>query len=74
MMITGTVITWNDDRGFGFIRPDDGAGDFFAHAKFCVSGLRPAPGLRVCFQVVADERAPDRGRADCIQPLGEKKP
>jgi cold shock CspA family protein len=71
-MITGTVINWNDLRGYGFIRPDDGAADIFAHAKFCASGLRPAPGLRVSFQVVADERAPERGRADSIQLLGEK--
>ena len=23
MSTTGTLVTWNDERGFGFIRPDD---------------------------------------------------
>jgi cold shock CspA family protein len=66
-MITGTIKTWNDDRGFGFIARDDGAADVFAHVKYCAPGFRPSPGLRVAFEVVADERAPaNRGRADNI--------
>jgi cold shock CspA family protein len=62
----GTVINWDDDRGYGFIRSDDGTADIFAHAKFCAPGLRPAAGLRVSFNIVADERSPAHGRADCI--------
>ena len=65
-MYTGTIINWNDDRGFGFIRRDDGAGDIFAHVKYLSGIPRPAEGQRVSFDIVQDERS-NRDRAAGIR-------
>jgi len=56
---TGTIKTWIDDRGFGFIRPDDGRGDVFVHVKsFEAARLGiPNEGDRVTYDVEPDARS-----------------
>lgn len=52
-MANGTVKWFNDSKGFGFITPEDGGDDLFAHFSAIQSnGFRTlAEGQRVSFDV-----------------------
>ncbi|WP_200843987.1 cold shock domain-containing protein [Pantoea sp. 18069] len=52
MRFEGTIKSWNDDRGFGFIESVQGGQEIFVHIKaFGGSHGRPQPAQRVSFQV-----------------------
>lgn len=53
-MASGTVKWFNDAKGFGFITPDEGGEDLFAHfSSIEMSGFKSLKeGQRVTFDVV----------------------
>jgi CspA family cold shock protein len=57
-MTQGTVKWFNDQKGFGFIQPDDGGKDVFVHISAVErAGMRSLnEGQKVSYEVVADRK------------------
>lgn len=52
----GQLIRWKDDRGFGFIQPDDGSQEVFLHITgFKDVNRRPQVGDFICYQLTASK-------------------
>jgi CspA family cold shock protein len=67
-MATGTVKWFSDDKGFGFITPDDQSNDLFVHHSAIVGeGYRSlTEGAKVSYDAEQGDKGP---KAANVQPL-----
>ena len=60
MMMKGKVKWFNDQKGYGFIRPDDGSADVFVHhTSIQGSGFKTlAENQAVEFEIMQSDKGP----------------
>jgi cold shock protein len=56
-MPTGTIKMFNEDKGFGFIKPDDGGVDVFFHVSALRDGGEITQGKAVTFEIGVDQKS-----------------
>jgi cold shock protein len=57
-MTSGTVKWFNDEKGFGFIAPDDGSDDLFVHHSAVPQGQVLTEGTKVTFDAEPGDKGP----------------
>ena len=68
-MATGILKMFNPDKGFGFIKPDQGGDDVFVHISTAErSGIRLLQGMRLGFDVGQDRKT-GKARAENLRLL-----
>lgn len=73
MRFDGTIKTWNDDRGFGFIESTQGGQEVFVHIKsFKQRTGRPQEGQVVSFEVEVGPQG--KKRAKNVEPIRSSRP
>ena len=67
-MPRGTVKWFNDQKGFGFITPDDDSGDVFVHHTGIVAeGFRTLKeGQEVEYEVVQGQKGPQANKVRAV--------
>jgi len=68
-MATGVLKMFNPERGFGFIKPDEGGSDVFVHVSAAErSGIQLQQGMRLGFDEGQDRKT-GKARAENLRLL-----
>jgi uncharacterized membrane protein YsdA (DUF1294 family)/cold shock CspA family protein len=76
MRFEGTLKTWNEDRGFGFIEPAHGGQDIFVHIKaFGPRAGRPQIQQRLSFEIEPGPQGKKRAKnVEIVRRLAARHP
>ena len=67
----GVLKTWKEDRGFGFITPDNGSKDIFIHiSAIAQASRRPMPGDIIHYRIARDRNGKLRAINAIIEGIG----
>ncbi len=69
----GSVVTYFEAKGFGFLRPDDGGRDIFFHVSRLAEGLATdlRPGTRLLYELGMDRTGKMAASSIRIAPAAE---
>lgn len=71
-MELGTVLNFNTERGFGFVRRDHGGENVFLHIHALPPGVVPTVGDRVRMEVAVLERGLRATAAEMVGVVSER--
>jgi CspA family cold shock protein len=68
---TGSVVWFNDKRGYGFVKPEDGSGDMFVHVSNIIADQGKfktlSAGQRVSFVEGANKNGPQAEQVELLE-------
>ena len=69
-MQRGKLTRWNDDRGFGFIKPENSPQEVFLHISALPKGIRrPQEGDMILYEVLREQNGKFKARTAQIEGL-----
>merc|ERR1719310_1918266 len=72
-MLSGSVKSWNDEKGFGFIVPDAGGDDVFVHRTALNDGMTLVQGSQVQYETTWNAQKNKNQASKVLGATGERK-